>query len=144
MHVADILKTKGSNVVTSGADETVAATARLLNLKRIGAVVVCDAPGKVIGVISERDIIRGIAINGQRALDMRVGDLMTSDVIVCKPTDTIAEVMQVMTHGRFRHLPVIGDDKLQGMISIGDVVKNRLEEIDLEARSLRDYVLAGH
>ena len=144
MHVADILKTKGSNVVTSGADETVAATARLLNLKRIGAVVVCDAPGTVIGVISERDIIRGIAINGQRALDMRVGELMTSEVIVCKPTDTIAEVMQVMTDGRFRHLPVIEDGKLQGIISIGDVVKNRLEETDLEARSLRDYVLAGH
>ncbi len=144
MHVADILKTKGSNVVTSNADETVVATARLLNLKRIGAVVVCDAPGKVIGVISERDIIRGIAVNGQRALDMRVRDLMTSEVIVCKPTDTIAEVMQVMTLGRFRHLPVIEDGKLQGIISIGDVVKNRLEETDLEARSLRDYVLAGH
>ncbi len=144
MHVADILKTKGSTVVTSAADETVAATARLLNLKRIGAVVVCDAPGKVIGVISERDIIRGVALNGQRALDMRVRELMTSDVIVCKPTDTIAEVMQVMTLGRFRHLPVIEDGKLQGIISIGDVVKNRLEETDLEARSLRDYVLAGH
>ena len=144
MHVADILKTKGSNVVTSSADETVAATAQLLNLKRIGAVVVCDAPGKVIGVISERDIIRGIALNGQRALDMRVGDLMTSDVVVCKPTDTIAGVMQVMTLGRFRHLPVIEDGKLRGIISIGDVVKNRLEETDLEARSLRDYVLAGH
>ncbi len=143
MHVADILKTKGSDVVTSGADETVAATARLLNLKRIGAVVVCDAPGAVIGVISERDIVRGIAVNGQRALDMRVGDLMTSDVVVCKPTDTIAEVMQVMTLGRFRHLPVIEDGELQGIISIGDVVKNRLEETDMEARSLRDYVLAG-
>ena len=144
MHVADILKTKGSNVVTSGADETVAATARLLNLKRIGAVVVCDAPGAVIGVISERDIVRGIAVNGQRALDMRVRDLMTSDVIACKPTDTIAEVMQVMTLGRFRHLPVIEDGKLQGIISIGDVVKNRLEESDLEARRLREYVLTGH
>ncbi len=144
MHVADILKTKGSNVVTSGADETVAATARLLNLKRIGAVIVCDATGKVIGMMSERDIIRGIAINGQRALDMRIGDLMTSDVVVCKPTDTVAEVMQVMTLGRFRHLPVIEDGELRGIISIGDVVKNRLEETDLEARSLRDYVLAGH
>ena len=143
MHVADILKTKGSNVVTSGADETVAATARLLNLKRIGAVVVCDAPGKVIGVISERDIIRGIAVNGQRALDMRVRDLMTSDVTVCKPTDTIAEVMQVMTLGRFRHLPVIEDGELRGMISIGDVVKNRLDETEMEARVLRDYVLAS-
>ncbi len=144
MHVADIIKVKGSNVVTTGADETVAATARLLNVKRIGAIVVCDANGKVIGMISERDIIGGIAIDGQRALDMRVRDLMTSKVISCKPTDTIAEVMKVMTQRRFRHLPVIEDGELRGIISIGDVVKNRLEETELEARALRDYVLTGH
>ena len=144
MHVADIIKVKGSNVVTTAADETVAATARLLNVKRIGAIVVCDAHGKVIGVISERDIIGGIAIDGQRALDMRVRDLMTSKVISCKPTDTISEVMKVMTERRFRHLPVIEDGELRGIISIGDVVKNRLEETELEARALRDYVLTGH
>ena len=144
MHVADIIKVKGSNVVTTAADETVAATARLLNVKRIGAIVVCDAHGKVIGVISERDIIGGIAIDGQRALDMRVRDLMTSKVISCKPTDTIADVMKVMTERRFRHLPVIEDGELRGIISIGDVVKNRLEETELEARALRDYVLTGH
>jgi CBS domain-containing protein len=144
MHVSDILRDKGTNVVTTDADETVAATARLLNLKRIGAVVVCDAPGKVIGVISERDIIRSIAVDGKRALDMRVRDLMTSDVISCKPTDTIAEVMKVMTLNRFRHLPVMEGDALKGIVSIGDVVKIRLEETEMEARSLRDYVLAGH
>ena len=143
MHVADILKVKGTDVVTTGPDETVAATVRLLNVKRIGAVVVCDAAAKVVGVISERDIIRGVAVNGARALEMRVRDLMTSEVITCKPTETISEVMKVMTERRFRHLPVIDGGELQGIISIGDVVKNRLEETEMEARVLRDYVIAS-
>ena len=143
MHVANILKVKGTDVVTIGPDETVAATARLLNAKRIGAILVCDANGKVVGVISERDIIRGIAVNGERALEMQVRDLMTSEVIACKPTDTIAEVMKMMTVRRFRHMPVIEDGELKGMISIGDVVKNRIEETEMEARALRDYVLAS-
>ncbi len=143
MHVADILKVKGTDVVTTGPDETVAATVRLLNVKRIGAIVVCDAAAKVVGVISERDIIRGVAVNGARALEMGVRDLMTSEVITCKPTETISEVMKVMTERRFRHLPVIDGGELQGIISIGDVVKNRLEETEMEARVLRDYVIAS-
>ncbi len=143
MHVADILKVKGTDVVTTGPDETVAATVRLLNVKRIGAIVVCDAAAKVVGVISERDIIRGVAVNGARALEMGVRDLMTSEVITCKPTETISEVMKVMTERRFRHLPVINGGELQGIISIGDVVKNRLEETEMEARVLRDYVIAS-
>ncbi len=143
MHVANILKVKGTDVVTIGPDETVAATARLLNVKRIGAILVCDASGKVLGVISERDIIRGVAVNGERALEMQVRDLMTSEVIACKPTDTVAEVMKMMTVQRFRHMPVIEDGELKGMISIGDVVKNRIEETEMEARALRNYVLAS-
>ena len=143
MHVADILKVKGTDVVTIVPDETVAATARLLNAKRIGAILVCDANGKVVGVISERDIIRGIAVNGERALEMQVRDLMTREVIACKPTDTIAEVMKMMTMRRFRHMPVIEDGELKGIISIGDVVKNRIEETEMETRVLRDYVLAS-
>ncbi len=94
-------------------------------------------------MISERDIIRGVAVNGARALEMRVRDLMTSEVITCKPTETISEVMKVMTERRFRHLPVIDGGELQGIISIGDVVKNRLEETEMEARVLRDYVIAS-
>ncbi len=143
MHVADILKVKGTDVVTIVPDRTVAATARLLNVKGIGAVLVCDPNGKVVGVISERDIIRGIAVNGERALDMQVRDLMTREVIACKPTDTIAEVMKMMTMRRFRHMPVIEDGELKGIISIGDVVKNRIEETEMETRVLRDYVLAS-
>ena len=114
-----------------------------MNVKHIGAILVCGANGKVVGVISERDIIRGIAVNGERALEMHVRELMTGDVIACKPADTIAEVMKMMTMQRFRHMPVIEDGEIKGMISIGDVVKNRIEETEMEARALRDYVLAS-
>ncbi len=143
MYVAEILNTKGSEVIATSPTETVAVTARLLNYERIGAVLVRDAKDNVIGVISERDIIRGIAVNGARALDMEVHDLMTREVVSCKPTDTISEVMRVMTTRRFRHLPVMEDGALKGMISIGDVVKYRLEETEMEARVLRDYVIAS-
>jgi len=143
MHISDILNTKGTEVIATGPAETVAATARLLNYQRIGAVLVRDAKDNVIGVVSERDIIRGIAVNGARALDMEVRELMTREVISCKPTDTISEVMRVMTTRRFRHLPVMEDGALKGMISIGDVVKYRLDETELETRVLRDYVIAS-
>jgi CBS domain-containing protein len=143
MYVADILNAKGTEVISTGPTETVAATANLLNDRRIGAVIVRDAKDNVIGVVSERDIIRGIALNGASALDMEVRDLMTSEVVTCKPTDTISEVMRVMTTRRFRHLPVMEDGALKGMISIGDVVKYRLEETEMEARVLRDYVIAS-
>ncbi len=144
MHIFDILNAKGTEVISTGPAETVAATARLLNYQRIGAVLVRDAKDNVIGVVSERDIIRGIAVNGARALDMEVRELMTSEVVSCKPTDTISEVMRVMTTHRFRHLPVMEDGTLKGMISIGDVVKYRLDESELETRVLRDYVIASH
>ena len=144
MHISDILNAKGTEVIATGPAETVAATARLLNYQRIGAVLVRDAKDNVVGVISERDIIRGIAVNGARALDMEVRELMTREVVSCKPTDTISEVMRVMTTRRFRHLPVMEDGALKGMISIGDVVKYRLDESELETRVLRDYVIASH
>ena len=144
MHISDILNAKGTEVIATGPAETVAATARLMNYQRIGAVLVRDAKDNVVGVISERDIIRGIAVNGARALDMEVRELMTREVVSCKPTDTISEVMRVMTTRRFRHLPVMEDGALKGMISIGDVVKHRLDESELETRVLRDYVIASH
>ncbi len=143
MHISDILNAKGTEVIATGPAETVAATARLLNYQRIGAVLVRDAKDNVVGVISERDIIRGIAVNGARALDMEVRELMTREVVSCKPTDTISEVMRVMTTRRFRHLPVMEDGTLKGMISVGDVVKYRLDESELETRVLRDYVIAS-
>ncbi len=143
MHVADILKTKGGEVVSTGPGESVAATVRLLNVKNIGAAVVRDAHGAVIGIISERDIIRIIAANGERGLEMQVRDVMTSDVKSCTTTDTVSEVMKLMTVYRFRHMPVIEDGELKGIVSIGDIVKNRLDETEMEARVLRDYVLAN-
>ncbi|MCH7929965.1 MAG: CBS domain-containing protein [Proteobacteria bacterium] len=143
MHVSDILKAKGGEVVSIGPGESVAATVRLLNLKNIGAAVVRDDRGAVIGIISERDVIRIIAANGERALEMQVRDVMTSDVKSCKATDTISEVMKVMTVNRFRHLPVIEEGELKGIVSIGDVVKHRLDDTEMEARVLRNYVLAS-
>ncbi len=143
MHISAILNAKETEVIATGPAETVAATARLLNYQRIGAVLVRDAKDNVIGVVSERDIIHGIAVNGARALDMEVRELMTKEVVTCKPTDTISEVMRVMTTRRFRHLPVMEDGTLKGMISIGDVVKHRLDESELETRVLRDYVIAS-
>ena len=143
MHVSEILKSKGANVITCGPDDTVAATARLLNSKRIGAVLVCDTSGAVAGIISERDIIHAVAVNGERALEMPVREVMTREVTSCTTDDTIAAVMKTMTDRRVRHVPVIEDGDLRGMVSIGDVVKHRLDESELEARVLRDYVRAS-
>ncbi len=142
MYVEDILKVKGADVITTAPGETVGATVRLLNVRRIGAALVRDGAGNLAGLISERDIIRAIAVNGERALEMLVRDVMTSEVVTCRPTDTISEVMKVMTVRRFRHLPVVEDGELKGIISIGDVVKHRLEESEMETRVLRDYVIA--
>ena len=143
MHVAEILKTKGTHVVTTGSEGTIAATARLLTSEKIGAVVVTESPDKVIGILSERDIIRGIAEFGAKALGMKVGDLMTSDVVTCKLEDNLNAVMAVMTTRRIRHLPVMEEGELRGIISIGDVVKYRLEEAQMEVNALRDYVLGA-
>ena len=142
MYVEDILKVKGADVITTAPGETVGATVRLLNVRRIGAALVRDGAGNLAGLVSERDIIRAIAVNGERALEMLVRDVMTSEVVTCRPTDTISEVMKVMTVRRFRHLPVVEDGELKGIISIGDVVKHRLEESEMETRVLRDYVIA--
>ena len=145
MHVLKLLTDKGRpNVITIGPDETMEAAARLLHDKHIGALIVRGDDGAVAGVLSERDIARGIAVSGPASLTMAVRDFMTSKVVSCKTTDSIAAVMKMMSAGRFRHVPVIEDDQFEGMISIGDVVKHRLEESEQEANDLRDYVLAGH
>src|SRR4051812_651152 len=140
MHVAAVLKRKGSDVVSITPDKTIAETATLLTENRIGAVLVLDGTGGISGLISERGIICGLAKHGADALTQRVEALMTRDVQHCSPKDTIAEVMNVMTKWRTRHLPVVEDGKLLGMISIGDVVKQRLIDSDLEVETLRDYV----
>jgi CBS domain-containing protein len=140
MHVAAVIKRKGSNVVSITPDRTIADAANLLTENRIGAVLVMDSNESIHGIISERDIIRALSKYGADALTRRVETLMTREVQQCSPKDTIAEVMTTMTTQRFRHLPVVEEGKLLGMISIGDVVKQRLDETELEVETLRGYV----
>ena len=139
MHVSEILRKKGSDVITTAPGDTVLEIAQLLSAKHIGAVLIRDGGGAIIGIISERDIIHAIAVKGEQALAMPVRDVMTKEVISCTTDDIITGVMQTMTTRRLRHVPVIEDGNLKGMVSIGDIVKHRLEESDLEARVMRDY-----
>ena len=142
MRVSDILKEKGSEVKTITAGEAIQTLARRLNAEKVGAMVVVGPQGAIEGIISERDIARGIAIHGGDLIDMPVKDLMTKVVITCAPVDSIFSVARVMTQRRIRHLPVTEDGKLAGLVSIGDVLKYRLEEVQLEANVLRDYTIA--
>jgi CBS domain-containing protein len=142
MLIGQILAGKGSDVVSTRPDATIAEVAKLLRAKRIGAVVVTDAGGALCGIISERDLARGLADHGAKLLDMQVSQLMTAEVVTCSPDDGLDQLMKQMTEGRFRHLPVIRDGKLTGIISIGDVVKHRLHELEAETHMLHDY-LAG-
>lgn len=142
MTVAHILRRKGSEVIAAKAADTLAHVAQLLARKRIGAVLVLDG-GQVRGILSERDIVKALAAHGPAALDMIAGDVMTAHVVSCAPHDSVEEVMEEMTRGRFRHMPVMDGERLSGMISIGDVVKERIDEAVAEAASLREYVASA-
>jgi len=139
MTVARIINDKGRNVVTALPDTSIAALATTLSEKRIGAVVIVEK-GAIRGIISERDVVRAIAKKGAGALATLVSEWMTERVKTCDPSDTINDVMQKMTSGRFRHLPVVEDGKLAGIISIGDVVKRRIEDVEREADQIREYI----
>ena len=139
MLVSDILKSKGSAVVTAPPSMPVADAARLLAEKRIGSILILER-NKVAGILSERDIVRALANEGAGCLDGPVSRLMTAKVVTCTPAQTIADVMQMMTTGRFRHVPVVDNGKVAGMISIGYVVKWRLEESQEEVRQMAAYV----
>ena len=143
MLVAHVLRQKGSRIVSVKPDDKIAEAAQTLNRERIGAVLVRDGAGDVRGILSERDLVRGMARHGEGVFAMRVRDLMTGQVTVCTPDDTVDHVMAVMTAGRFRHLPVLRERELIGVISIGDVVKARIEETEAEARAMRDYIATG-
>jgi CBS domain-containing protein len=143
MLIRQILAAKGSDVVATRPDATIAKVAKLLREKRIGAVVVIDRSDRLTGIISERDIARGVAVHGAKLQDLKVRDLMTADVISCSPDDGLQKLMQIMTEGRVRHLPVVEDGKLLGIISIGDVVKHRLQELEQETHMLQDYITGG-
>jgi CBS domain-containing protein len=144
MNVEQILKTNGRAVETIGPDATVLTAIGQLTRLGIGALVVSADGHKIEGVISERDVVRALLHHGGRVLDVRVGAVMSRGVPVCRPDDTIKHVMAAMTRTRSRHLPVIENDRLCGIVSIGDVVKNRLDEVELEANVLRDRFIAGH
>jgi CBS domain-containing protein len=142
MLVRHIRQAKGRDVVSIASNATLGDAARLLAQKRIGAVIVQDGDA-LAGILSERDVVRAIAEGGSKALDKDVGHFMTRAVATCTEADTIEALMELMTRGRFRHVPVLdGHQKLCGLISIGDVVKTRIAETVNEANSLRDYISA--
>lgn len=138
--VAAILKHKGYQVSTIDPTARVSEVAQMLSERRIGAVLVMDSAEQMLGIVSERDIVRCLAANGARTLEMTAGQLMTRAVQVAHPDTTVAEAMQMMTAGRFRHLPVIDRDTLIGLISIGDVVKARIMHQETMVESLTAYV----
>lgn len=142
MLVTQILKAKGDVVFTASPDETLGALAALLNARRVGALVVLDQD-RVVGIVSERDVIRAVAEEGAAALSKAVRDFMTKDVIFADPGDRVDQVLGKMTDRRIRHLPVCKDDRLLGIVSIGDLVKSKIGEVEAEADGLRAYIAAG-
>jgi CBS domain-containing protein len=140
MTVAAILSTKSADIATAQPHRTLAEIAAVLAEKRIGAILVTGHDGGLKGIISERDIVRAIAAKGGAALEDAVSSHMTAKVVTCGRDDLIAQVMEAMTKGRFRHMPVVDNGKLVGIISIGDVVKHRIAETVAESQSLRDYI----
>jgi CBS domain-containing protein len=143
MTVKAILESKGNNVVTVEPTASLAAAVKILADRRIGALIIFGADRRVVGIVSERDIVRALAERGERALDEPVGQVMTRKVVTCTSSETIAAIMERMTAGKFRHVPVVEDDQLVGIVSIGDVVKHRLHEIEHESAALRDYILTA-
>ena len=139
MTVKSILETKGREIVSVKADATLAAAVKLLSSRKIGAVLVMNGP-TLDGILSERDIVRVLGDRGAAALDEPVRNVMTRKVVSCQPADTVRAIMEKMTTGKFRHLPVIEDGKIVGLISIGDVVKRRVSEFEHEQEAMRDYI----
>ena len=139
MTVEAILKTKGSNVFTIRPEHSVSDASALMTTKKVGVAVVCDAKGKIVGVISERDIVSGLSKYGKGIIDMPVRNVMTSPVLTCAPTDAVKMILEIMTERRIRHLPVVADDTLIGLVSIGDAVNHRLKLAQLEMGVLRDF-----
>jgi len=140
MTVRSILNNKGRQIITVGPDLKLVAAIKLLGEKRIGAVLVMNQ-GRIEGILSERDIVRELGERGASILDEPINEVMTRKVVSCRETDTVAEIMEMMTAGKFRHLPVIdNNDVVVGLISIGDVVKWRVQEYEAEQEALRDYI----
>lgn len=143
MHVTTILSNKGHQIYSISPEATVAELVRTLCDQRVGALLVLDQTGSIVGIVSERDVVRALGEN-PRALSDSVGAIMTSDVVTAPDQAEVAELMRVMTERRIRHIPVLDDSgNLSGLVSIGDVVKNRMDELEAERSALMDYITQG-
>ncbi len=140
MNVKAILAAKGGDIVSIEPTADLSAAAKLLSTHRIGAVVIRGAGGRLAGILSERDIVRAVSDHGADALSVPVGQIMTRNVTTCGENDSIADIMERMTAGKFRHMPVLRDGQLIGVVSIGDVVKQRVGEIEQDTEALRGYI----
>ncbi|HEY8004970.1 MAG TPA: CBS domain-containing protein [Phenylobacterium sp.] len=142
MLVSQILRAKGDTVFTAAPGETIAAVAALLHARRVGALVVLDAE-RVAGIVSERDVVRALAEGGASALGQAVSDFMTRDVLFAEPGETVDSLLTRMTDRRIRHLPVCQKERLVGIVSIGDLVKSKISEVEAEADGLKAYIAAS-
>jgi CBS domain-containing protein len=140
MTVKAILSRKGNDVVTAEPNATLAEAVRILSARRIGALVVTGADRRIVGILSERDVVRVLGEQGPSALDLPIAEAMTRKVTTCGMRDTVSELMERMTEGKFRHVPVVDQGRLAGIVSIGDVVKWRVHEMEDESAALRDYI----
>jgi CBS domain-containing protein len=143
MTVAAVLRQKGPHVVSVGLHATVTEIAGIITSRRIGAVVVMDAAEKLAGIVSERDVVKAIASKGEAALGMTAADIMTRDVITATPSTTLDEAMELMDRHYFRHLPVIDEGRIVGIISVRDTVRAHIQHQEQEVDSLREYVHRG-
>jgi CBS domain-containing protein len=140
MKLIELIKGKQKEILQVGSDRTIAEAANTIAQNKIGALLVDDGAGTIVGILSERDIVRGMSQYGANLQDVKVSELMTSDLIRCAPGDTVNEAMAMMTDRRIRHLPVFDGEQLVGFISIGDLVKCRMMEVQSEAEALRQYI----
>jgi CBS domain-containing protein len=142
MRIADVLRTKGGTVATITPETSVSGLLNELSLHNIGAMVVVSSDG-VVGIVSERDVVRKLHERGNDLLRLPVSEIMTTMVATCTPTDTVDHLSALMTTKRVRHIPVVDGNRLIGIVSIGDIVKQRMEELESEQRALQDYITRG-
>lgn len=143
MNVASLLKAKGRAVATARQDATLTEIAGQLAQKGIGAIVIVNDREEVAGIVSERDLVRAISVHGPGVLARPASDVMTREVVTCGLGRTVDDLMGIMTRGRFRHVPVVENGQLIGIVSIGDVVKNHIAEVEMEVSAMRDYLATG-
>ena len=140
MLVSALIKEKGAGIITTGPATTVSEVADIIARERIGAVVVTEQDDQVVGIISERDIVNGLSKRGTNLLDLPISDVMTREVFTCPMTEDVNQLRREMTNRRARHIPIVEEGRLIGIISIGDIVKNRLDELEDETQQMRDYI----